>query len=154
MKKFFMIFLLLGLFSLTSCNGYNKKMRKHLSDENNYITINANYLRYEDLEGSMYIVIENDDSFKYPNGFDQAESNQSDIRLEIIGENYSVLKDVFINEDIKTGTNINLKCSTLIYMDTKFYYIAEINTTEQTYLTFEIGLKNIIDYIKNHKSIF
>jgi len=48
------------------------KMRKHLSDENNYITINANYLRYEDLEGSMYIVIENDDSFKYPNGFDQA----------------------------------------------------------------------------------
>ena len=97
---------------------------------------------------------ENDDSFKYPNGFDQAESNQSDIRLEIIGENYSVLKDVFINEDIKTGTNINLKCSTLIYMDTKFYYIAEINTTEQTYLTFEIGLKNIIDYIKNHKSIF
>lgn len=51
MKKFFMIFLLLGLFSLTSCNGYIKKMRKHLSDENNYITINANYLRYEDLEG-------------------------------------------------------------------------------------------------------
>jgi hypothetical protein len=152
MKKLVLtILIIVSFFGLTACDGYNKIMREHLSNENNYITVNAKYSGYEDLDDSMVVLIEIDETF---NGFDISESDTAEIRLQIIGENYSLLKDIFINEEIVTGTSIIVKCSTWIYMDTNFYYIAELKANEQTYLTFEDGLKNIIDYMDNNKSLF
>lgn len=54
-------------------------------------------MRYEDLEDALDIFIENDNGIKYPNGFNKTDANNSEIRLKIIGNNYTDIKDIFIN---------------------------------------------------------
>lgn len=76
------------------------------------------------------------------------------IQLELIGENYNTLKEEFINKEISSGMYFEIKCSNWIYMDTNFYYIAELKILDKIYLSFEEGLDNIIKYMNNNKSIF
>jgi hypothetical protein len=65
-------------------------MRNHLGNEKNYISISAELNGYQDIDDFMYIFIKNDNSFINPNGFDGAEENKLEIRLEIIDDNYYV----------------------------------------------------------------
>ncbi len=76
------------------------------------------------------------------------------IQLELIGENYNTLKEEFINKEISSGMYFEIKCPNWIYMDTNFYYIAELKILDKIYLSFEEGLDNIIKYMNNNKSIF
>ena len=60
----------------------------------------------------------------------------------------------FRNKDIDQGDSITLRCSTWIYMDGYFYYVAEVKAEDKQYLSFEDGLANIIAYMEDNKSLF
>lgn len=158
MKKIakLLVFLIMCLY-LTSCNGYNNIMRNHLSNEKSYISIKAEFYDYKDYEDRMYIYIKDNESMYAEDGshlFDFYFYEEDIIQLELIGENYNTLKEEFINKEISSGMYFEIKCSNWIYMDTNFYYIAELKILDKIYLSFEEGLDNIIKYMNNNKSIF
>ena len=158
MKKIakLLVFLIMCLY-LTSCNGYNNIMRNHLSNEKSYISIKAEFYDYKDYEDRMYIYIIDKEATCTEDGshlFEFYFYEEDIIQLELIGENYNTLKEEFINKEISSGMYFEIKCSNWIYMDTNFYYIAELKTLDKIYLSFEEGLDNIIKYMNNNKSIF
>lgn len=146
LKSFILVFL--SIFGLTGCNGYNRIMRERLSDESTYETIIGEYTFYEDNGESMFLFFENIEGFDYFDPFDD-----KGIRLELIGNNYTILKELFISKTIVKGMKIDMRCSAWIYMDTNFYFIAELIIQDTTYLSFIDGLGNIKEYMNSNKSL-
>lgn len=101
----------------------------------------------------MYIYINNDEYLEYISMFDKAEHELELIRLSLVGDNYDNLKNAFIDEEIIFGTILTIKTSTLIYMDATFYYIAALEAEGITYLSFNDGLTNIVNYMNKNKSL-
>lgn len=149
-KMLFILFATVLLLSMTACNGYNGIMREHLSDEDNYQDIEATFCSYKEADDQIYLYVSVDDK----SAFDSSEMNSKEIRLELVGDNCNVLSEVLAKEEIREGDRITVKCSTWIYMDSNFYYVAELKTQSQMFLSFDDGLKNIIKYINDNKTLF
>ena len=151
MKKF-LLFLLTFIFllSMTSCSGYNGIMREHLSNEDNYYDVNAIFCSYKKVDDRIYLYVTVEDK----SAFDSSELKNEEIRLELVGDNCDILDECLTNNEIREGDKITIKCSTWIYMDSNFYYIAEIKGEEKTFLSFDDGLNNIVKHIEDNKSLF
>ena len=138
------------LLSMTACSGYNGIMREHLSNEENYCDIEATFCSYKETDDRIYLYVAIEDK----SAFDSSEVNSEEIRLELVGDNCKVLSEVLAKEEIREGDIITVKCSTWIYMDSTFYYVAELKTQSQTFLSFDDGLKNITKYVNDNKALF
>ena len=138
------------MLSMTACSGYNRIMREHLSDGDNYHDIEATFCSYKEVNNRIYLYVSIEDK----SAFDLSEANREKIVLELVGDNCNVLSKVLSKEEICEGDIITVKCSTLIYMDSTFYYVAEIKNQDKTFLSFDDGLKNIIKYVNDNKSLF
>ena len=149
-KMLFILFATVLLLSMTACSGYNGIMQEHLSNEANYHDIEATFCSYKEAGDRIYLYV----SVENKSAFDSSEANSEEIRLELVGDNCNVLSEALAKEEICEGNSITVKCSTWIYMDSLFYYVAELKTQSQTLLSFDDGLKNIIKYIKDNKSLF
>ena len=138
------------LLSLTACSGYNGIMRERLSNEDSYHNIEATFCSYKEVSDRIYLYVSVEDK----SAFDSSEVNSEEIRLELVGDNCNVLGEALTQEEIREGERITVKCSTWIYMDSTFYYVAELKTQSQTLLSFDDGLNNIIKYMNDNKSLF
>ena len=138
------------LLSMTACSGYNGIMREHLSNEENYCDIEATFCSYKETDDRIYLYVAVEDK----TAFDSSEVNSEKIILELVGDNRKALSEVLAKEEIREGDRITVKCSTWIYMDSNFYYVAEMKTQSQTFLSFDDGLKNIIKYVNDNKALF
>ncbi len=138
------------LLSMTACNGFNGIMREHLSNEENYHAVEATFCSYKEADDRVYLYVTVEDK----SAFDSSEANSNEITLELVGDNCGAFRDFNTKGEIHEGEKISIKCSTWIYMDSTFYYVAEIKTQEKVILSFDDGLKNIIKYLNNNKSIF
>ena len=151
MKRTLLFLLTISLLlSMTACSGYNGIMREHLSNEENYCDIEATFCSYKETDDRIYLYVVVEDK----SAFDSSEVNSEEIRLELVGDNCKALSEVLAKEEIREGDRITVKCSTWIYMDSTFYYVAELKTQSQTFLSFDDGLKNIIKYVNDNKSLF
>ena len=138
------------LLSMTACSGYNGIMREHLNNEANYHDIEATFCSYKEAGGRIYLYVSVEDK----SAFDSSEANSEEIRLELVGDNCKALSEVLAKEEIREGDRITVKCSTWIYMDSTFYYVAEIKNQDKIFLSFDDGLKNIIKYVNDNKALF
>ena len=138
------------LLSITACSGYNGIMREHLSNENNYYVNDATFCSYKKVDDRIYLYVAIEDK----SAFDASEANSKEIRLELVGDNCDALSEILTKEEIRNGDKITVRCSTWIYMDSIFYYVAEFKNQDKTFLSFNDGLKNIKEYIDNNKSLF
>ena len=151
MKRLLFFFLTIAfLLSMTACSGYSGIMREHLGNEENYHAIDATFCSYKKADDRIYLYVAVEDK----SAFDSSEANSEKIRLEVVGSNCDVVDEIFEKEEIREGDRITVKCSTWIYMDSTFYYVAEIKIQEETVLSFDDGLKNIINYMGDNKSLF
>ena len=149
--KRLLLFLLAIVFvlSMTACSGYNGIMREHLSNKDNYYDVDAIFCSYKKVDDRIYLYVTVEKS-----AFDPFKLNNEEIRLELVGDNCDILEEYLANNEILEGDKITVKCSTWTYMDSDFYYIAEIKGQEKTFLSFDDGLDNIVKYIENNKSLF
>jgi len=151
MKRTLLLLLTISLLLImTACSGYNGIMREHLSNEENYCDIEATFCSYKETDDRIYLYVVVEDK----SAFDSSEVNSEEIRLELVGDNCKALSEVLAKEEIREGDRITVKCSTWIYMDSTFYYVAEIKIQDETFLSFDDGLKNIIKYMNDNKSLF
>ena len=151
MKRTLLFLLTISLLlSMTACNGYNRIMREHLSNEENYSDVEATLCSYKETNDRIYLYVVVEDK----SAFDSSEMYREVIMLELVGDNCNVLSEVLAKGEICEGDRITVKCSTLIYMDSRFYYVAELKTQSQTFLSFDDGLKNIIKCVNDNKSLF
>ena len=138
------------LLSVTACSGYNGVMREHLGNEDNYHVIDATFCSYKETDDRIYLYVAVEDK----SAFDSSEVNSEEIRLELVGDNCKVLSEAFAQEEIREGDIIAVRCSTWIYMDSPFYYVAEFKNQDKIFLSFDDGLKNIIKYVNDNKTLF
>ena len=151
MKRTLLFLLTISLLlSMTACSGYNGIMREHLSNEENYCDIEATFCSYKETDDRIYLYVVVEDK----SAFDSSEVNSEEIRLELVGDNCKALSEVLAKEEIREGDRITVKCSTWIYMDSTFYYVAEIKNQDKTFLSFDDGLKNITKYVNDNKALF
>ena len=148
-KMLFILFATVLLLSMTACSGYNGIMREHLSNEANYHDIEATFCSYKEAGDRIYLYV----SVENKSAFDSSEANSEKIRLELVGDNCNILSEVLAKEEICEGDRITVKCSTWIYMDSTFYYVAEIKNQDKIFLSFDDGLKNIIKYVNDNKAL-
>ena len=146
----FLLLVVTLLLSMTSCSGYNGVMREHLSNEDNYYTIEATFCTYKKTDDRVYLYVTVEDK----SAFDSSEANSKEIRLELVGDNCNALGEFLENEEIKEGDKITVRCSTWIYMDSTFYYVAGLKDQNKTFLSFDDGLAAIVDYVNGNKSLF
>ncbi|MBQ4648331.1 MAG: hypothetical protein IJB76_04135 [Clostridia bacterium] len=150
MKRALLILLtFIFLLSMAACGGYNEIMREHLGNEENYYPIDATFCSYTETDDRIYLYVTVEDK----SAFDPFESNKEKLILELVGDNCEALDKFLEKEEIREGDKITVKCSTWIYMDSTFYYVAEIKIQGETYLTFDDGLKNIRNYMDGNKSL-
>ena len=151
MKRTLLFLLTISLLlSMTACSGYNGIMREHLSNEENYCDIEATFCSYKETDDRIYLYVAIEDK----SAFDSSEVNSEEIRLELVGDNCKALSEVLAKEEIREGDRITVKCSTWIYMDSTFYYVAEIKNQDKIFLSFDDGLKNITKYVNDNKALF
>ena len=131
-KMLFILFATVLLLSMTACSGYNGIMREHLSNEANYHDIEATFCSYKEAGDRIYLYV----SVENKSAFDSSEANSEEIRLELVGDNCNVLSEVLAKEEICEGDRITVKCSTWIYMDSTFYYVAEIKNQDKIFFDF------------------
>ena len=136
------------LLSMTAC-GYNRIMREHLGNEANYHDVEATFCSYKEIDDRVYLYVSVEDK----SAFDPYEANSEEIRLELVGDNCNILSEVLAKEEICEGDRITVKCSTCIYMDSTFYYVAEIKNQDKIFLSFDDGLKSIIKYVNDNKAL-
>ena len=151
MKRTLLFLLTISLLlSMTACSGYNGIMREHLSNEENYCDIEATFCSYKETDDRIYLYVAIEDK----SAFDSSEVNSEEIRLELVGNNCNILSEALAKEEICEGDRITVKCSTWIYMDSTFYYVAEIKNQDKIFLSFDDGLKNITKYVNDNKASF
>ena len=151
MKRLLLLgIIIILLLSMTACSGYNRIMREHLSDGDNYEDIEATFCSYKEVNNRIYLYVSIEDK----SAFDLSEANSEKIVLELVGDNCNVLSKVLAKEEICEGDRITVKCSTWIYMDATFYFVAEMKIQDKIFLSFDDGLKNIIKYVNDNKSLF
>ncbi len=149
-RLLFLLLIIIFSLSMTACSGYNGIMREHLSNKDNYYDIDATFCSYKKGDDRIYLYVSVEDK----SAFDSSEANGDNLRLELVGDNCDALCEILTKSDIHENDRITVKCSTWIYMDSTFYYVAEIKKQDNVLLSFDDGLKNIIKYINANKSLF
>ena len=150
-------------------------MYDHLSDPDNYHTFeaviidmcyqNSNNDIIHDFESTEFleydvVIYVKFESYENVSAFLGGDANTDvpiedyTISLEISIDNSKSLYENGFYEDISLGDRINITSSSWIYMDSQFFYIAQLEYNGKEYLTFEEGLKNIVDMMEKDKSIF
>ena len=164
MKKI-ISFLLLIIFTVTlsSCSGYNKKMRNHLSDSASYYEYTVEvqeiaFSQYDSNKLGVFVKFYTKEEVAKFHGV-SAENltlNPEDylITLEIIGDNINEACDNGLMEEIQSGDVIEVVASNWIYMDGDFFYIIGLSKDNKEYLNKDEGLQNLIIYINENKSLF
>ena len=166
------LFVVLSL--LTSCSGYNTQMRNHLSDEENYhsfcgIICDIYYFDAENKKVSLLasdvipdcdVVVEltfdeRDTIKKFLGSEPNSEWSLAEYKFafDITKENNQILVENGFYDTVVTNTLIEITASSYIYMDSNFFFVAAVNYNETEYLCFEDGIKNIQEYINEHKSL-
>ena len=174
MKKTILFFVLITiLLVVSSCTGYNKIMYDYLSDSNNYKTYhieinNFYYFNYDDnhyelinfkqnLESKydkIYFSISELENFDGGNYLiNDEEFSDYMVLLQIEYNNYKILLENNFFADYKLHDSLMVTVSSLIYMDTNFYYISSVTYNNKEYLNSEIGLENIIKMMDENRSI-
>jgi hypothetical protein len=178
MKKYisFMIVVSLLSFCFSSCSGYNGIMRNHLSDPENYRTYEAvlvDMCYVNPNTGEQSRDFENDDFLdcdvilfvnfetvenvaKFLGGQPNPDMPLDEFKfaLEITAENSKILYENGFYTDVVVGDQIRVRSSDWIYMDGDFFYIAQLEYKDTVYLSFDDGLKNMIEIINKNKSLF
>ncbi len=173
--------LLVGLwFSLilVSCDGYNDVMADYLSNIDNYVETNGVLKEiifydeaWDELDWEMdeslptyyeyvHILIAFEDKDEYLK-FSGTESIADDfdyqshlIRFELIKDNIGILDSNGFFDDISLDQTIHFTTSDLIYSDTNYFEIIDVNYEENAYLSSEVGFNNYMLYIEKHRSLF
>ncbi len=173
----FILILTLLLLTFVSCSGYNRTMRDHLENADNYKT-------YEVILKDFYYIdpstnekkrditdqafLDNDIIFEvsFFNSFEELRPflggpPNEDVPLEeykfqflIMKNNSNILSSNDLYKHITVGEKISVKVSDYIYMDSNYFYIAQLEYNGKEYLSFEEGLKNIVNMMKQDKSLF
>ena len=159
---------------LTSCSGYNSRMRNHLSDEANYHSFCGTVcdVYYLDAENNKVSLLESDvipecdvvieltfDDRDVISRFLGGEPNpewsldEYKFTFDITKENNQILVTNGFYEAVDMNTQIEITASSFIYMDSNFFFIAAVTYNETTFLTFEDGIQNIREFINEHKSL-
>lgn len=146
---------------LTS-NGYNGIMRKYLSEPNNYNNLNlfVYEVNYFDNDTNKFTPLNSAENFDYKNNeiflnckYEESKSEEQLITFSIIGANALILYQNGFFDKIEAEELISVKSTEWIYMDTNFFFIAEVNRGDIAYLEFDTGLNNIVEYINSNKSL-
>lgn len=164
------------LICLTSCSGYNRIMRDHLSAPENYYTQTVTIvdMYYQDSQTreicrnfsssdcygqditlviQLWSNLEEILPFLGSTPDPDAPGEIYQIGLTITANNSKVLYENGFYEAVSSGDEIEVTTSNLIYMDSNFFYIAQIVFNDVVYLDFEVGLRNIIDMMNRNKSL-
>lgn len=178
MKKFscFILILVFLLLALTSCSGYNKIMREHLSDPENYQAYEAiltdiyyrdpvtkevigdlEKSKITDYETVIIVTFETTEDVRtFLGGTPNHDMSPEEFNFELHVNSYNskILHSNRFYESVSLGDKITVTASSWIYMDGDFFYIAHLECDGTEYLPFDEGLKNIVDMINKNKSIF
>lgn len=173
----FIFILVLLSASLVSCSGYNKIMRNHLKNEDNYRTCEV-YLKdfyYIDpssdekkrdftertsIDANIIFEVSFFNSVEELKPFLGGSPNENILLEEYIfqfyvtKENGNVLLSNNFFNDIPIGERFSVKVSDFIYMDSEFFYVAQLEYNGKEYLSFEKGLENIVNMMNKNKSLF
>jgi len=162
------------LFLLASCSGYNSQMRSHLSDATNYDSYRGEIcdIYYFDSENKkvsilssngfsehdvvIEVVFEDYDTVKKFLGGDpnpERSLNEHKFAFKITKENNQILTENGFYDAVFMNTPIDITTSSFLYMDAEFFFIAAVTYNETEYLHFEDGIKNIVEFINDHKSL-
>lgn len=172
-KKILFFVLIIILLVVSSCTGYNKIMYDYLSDSNNYKTYhieinNFYYFNYDEnhlklinfkqnLESKydkIYFSISELENFDGGNYLiNDEELSDYMVLLQIEYNNYKILLENNFFADYKLHDSLMVTVSSLIYMDTNFYYISSVTYNNKEYLNSETGLENIIKMMDENRSI-
>ena len=77
-----------------------------------------------------------------------------DFALHVNSDNSKILHSNGFYDSVSLGDKITVTVSSWIYMDGDFFYIAQLECDGTEYLTFDEGLKNIVDMMNKNKSLF
>ena len=168
----FSIIFMISVF--TSC-GYNRIMRKHLSDPSNYYTANvilsdvsiydsessafvscldmADYLDHDVYFTVTFYTYEDIELFLGGPPNKDIPPNEFVYDLVVFSENNKKLYENGFYDDFTLGEKITLSTSYFIYMDGEFFNVAMVERDGIVYLNFEEGLNNIMNYMNEHKSL-
>ena len=167
----------LALVSLTSCSGYNKTMRDYLGNADNYqvCEVFLKDLYYIDPSTNEKVRDFSSDDFhdndiifevSFFNGIEELRPflggmPNTDIPLEeykfqfrVTKDNSNLLSSNGFYNCVSLEAKISVKVSSYIYMDSEFFYIAQVEYDGTEYLNFEDGLENIVDMMDKDKSLF
>ena len=148
-------------------------MYDYLSDSNNYKTYhieinNFYYFNYDEnhlklinfkqnLESKydkIYFSISELENFDGGNYLiNDEELSDYMVLLQIEYNNYKILLENNFFADYKLHDSLMVTVSSLIYMDTNFYYISSVTYNNKEYLNSETGLENIIKMMDENRSI-
>ena len=164
------------LVGISSCSGYNKNMRDHLSDPENYRTYeavltdmcyvdpktreefrdfkNTDFLGYDVILFVKFETVETVSKFLGGQPNPDIPLDEFQFALTIPVENSEILYENGFYTDIALGEKICVRSSDWVYMDGDFFYIAQLEYNHTVYLSFEAGLKNIIEMLQKNKSLF
>ncbi len=158
MKKLIAIILACLTLLLTSCGGrgFNYIMRDHLSDIDNYTEYECIYKGVEEGYYNLELAVSFSETPKddLACGIYFSEEYQADVTfIEIIDANEMILIENGFFEDVQTNSEITIKASPFIYMDTNFYFVISVQVGDTVYLNEETGLQNMIEIMKKNKSL-
>lgn len=170
--------LMIVMLSALFCGcGFNKIMREHLSDPDNYYEFTIEVARvytydgnadsyenrYTDVTSPADINLDAADLF-YIDGkvisgnyeFVDGEyyEEQNETQFEFSRANVLHLLSTEFYDIVKIGDILTIRSTMWIYGDREWQYVAEIKLNDTVYLGFDEGLQNIIDYMNANKSIF
>lgn len=161
-NKILLVLSILFIMVLSSCSGYNKIMRNHLSDLASYCeyTVEVQEIaisQYDSNRLGVFVKFFSKEEYAKFNGV-SAENltlNPEDylITLEIIGDNIKEVCDNGLMEEIQPGDIIEVVASNWIYMDGDFFYIIGLSKDNKEYLNKDEGLQNLIVFMDKNKSL-
>lgn len=139
-------------------SGYNDVMYKSLSDPTCYkssivlVDTITSYDHKTVVQEFPKDIPDNVDLVEIEGRYDTTLSNENQLRVKVIGENISVLLQNGFFKDFVPKDYIEIQYSNFIYMDTQYYYVASLSYQKKEYISFEVGLKNIITLMDNNRS--
>ncbi len=177
MKKIASILTICFVFAavLFDCSGYNKIIRDHLANAENYQSydVTVTQIYYSDENNGIYQNYTAPDfpchdiylkvqfhSLEDISGFLGGTPNpkyspdEYQFNLMMLKENAEIAASNGLFESISLNSVVSVRASDLIYMDGDFFYIAQLTYNGTEYLSFADGIHNIINRLNQDKSLF
>jgi len=138
--------------------GYNSLMRNELGNPDNYASVDASYQSayYWASEGKVEIDSENFDDAEdliyidclFKSSYDGSENIYF---IQVIDSNTEILAQNGFFDEVSEGMTLSVRADFFMYMDNEFYFVASIECNGKTYLDFDQGMKNIVEYMNARK---